>query len=143
MKLVDLNVLLYAVNSDAPLHREAVTWWEDCLSGDEPVGLAWSVILGFLRVSTLPVLPAPLSCEAALTVVEDWLAQPSVVVLSPTTRHWVILRDLLAGSGTAGNLTSDAHLAALALEYDAVLCSTDHDFRRFEPELKLLNPLRP
>lgn len=141
MKLVDLNLLLYAVNEDAPHHREALSWWQECLSGDEEIGLAWSVLLGFLRVSTLPLMPAPLSCETALEVVEDWLAQPQVIVVSPSARHWSILRDLLQASGTAGNLTSDAHLAALAIEYDAVLCSTDHDFRRFEPDLKLLYPL--
>ncbi|MEW6280641.1 MAG: type II toxin-antitoxin system VapC family toxin [Candidatus Eremiobacterota bacterium] len=142
MILVDLNLLVYAVNRDAPDHKAALAWWEDCLSGDEPVALAWSVVLGFLRVSTLPALPRPLCCEDALKVVDDWLKQPVVVLLHPSDRHWDVLRELLIGTGTAGNLTSDAHLAALAMEYGAVLYSSDNDFRRFEPELRFRNPLQ-
>ncbi len=38
------------------------------------------------------------------------------------------------------DLTTDAHLAALALSHDAVLVSSDADFARFRG-LRLLNPL--
>jgi len=141
LKLVDLNLLLYAVNRDASRHRAARGWLEKTLSGDDPVALPWIVLLGFLRVSThRRVFPAPLRPEQALSIVGDWLAQPVVRPLEAGPRHWSILRELLAESGTAANLTSDAHLAALAIENGCELCSTDADFRRFR-RLRWVNPL--
>ena len=141
MKLVDLNVLLYAVNRDSAHHEVIRRWWEDALSGDVPVGLAWVVLLGFLRLTTNPrILPRPLDVEDAVSVVGEWLAQPPVRPLVPTDRHWPILQDLLRASGAAGNLTTDAHLAALAIEHGATLLSTDTDFARFA-NLRWLDPL--
>jgi toxin-antitoxin system PIN domain toxin len=141
MKLLDLNVLIYAVNRDSPVHARARTWLESVLSGDESVGLPWVVVLGFLRVTTnRHVLPMPLTPEQAIAVVDSWFTQPSVVALGPMDSHWPKLREYLLASGTAGNLTTDAHLATLAVEHDAELCSTDGDFSRFAG-LRLINPL--
>ncbi|CAN5377129.1 type II toxin-antitoxin system VapC family toxin [soil metagenome] len=142
MKLVDTNLLLYAVDDTAPLHDAARTWLEQHLSGTETVGFAWNALLGFLRLSTNPrVFTSPLTAEAALDRIETWLAQPSATVLHPTRRHAAVLRDLLAPLGTAGNLTSDAHIAALAVEHGAQVCSTDDDFARFAG-VESVNPLR-
>lgn len=141
MLVVDINLLIYATNRDAADHQAARAWWESALSGDEPVGLAWLVLLGFVRISTHPrILPSPLSFEQAAGVVDDWLEQPVTRQLQPSERHWRLLKELLAPFGTAGNVTSDAHIAALAIEHGATLCSTDRDFGRF-PHLKWQNPL--
>ena len=141
MKVVDLNVLLYAVNEDAPEHSAAKRWWESALNGDEQVGLAWPVALGFLRIVTRGgILPRPLGAAQALDTVQNWIEQPIVVLLHPGDGHWSRLRRLVESAGLAGNLTADAHLAALALEYDATLYSTDRDFKRFAG-LRLRNPL--
>jgi toxin-antitoxin system PIN domain toxin len=141
MILVDANLLIYAVNGDAPLHARAKRWLEQAISGPETVALAWTVVLAFLRVTTRPGLfRTPLPAEAAFRFVEAWMAQPSVTVVEPTSRHLRIVRDLLEPLGTAGNLTSDAHLAALAIEHGAELCSFDADFARF-PRLRWRNPL--
>ena len=141
MILVDANILIYAVNREAPLHAAAKSWWEKTVSGNETVGLSWVVLLAFLRLTTRPNLfPKPLRIEAALDIVAAWLEQPSVTVVHPGPRHVEMLRDLLLPVGTGGNLASDAHLAALALEHGAELCSSDHDFARFRP-LKWRNPL--
>ncbi|MBI3982901.1 MAG: type II toxin-antitoxin system VapC family toxin [Gemmatimonadetes bacterium] len=141
MKVVDLNLLLYAVNRDAPHHERAKAWLERTLSSDEPIALPWAVLLGFLRLTTnARVFPQPLSPEAALTVVDGWLAYASVIALTPGAEHWRILRSLLVESGTAGNLTTDAHLAALTIEHGAELCSADGDFARFR-SLRWVNPL--
>ena len=141
MIVVDLNLLLYAVNVDADRHEAARRWWEEALAGEVPLGLPWVVILGFLRISTnRRIFPRPLSVEDAVGVVEGWLDRPGVRCLEPTERHWPILRRLLGTLGAAGNLTTDAHLAALALENGATLCSTDNDFARF-PELRWRDPL--
>lgn len=142
MILVDLNLLIYATNRDSPRHERARTWLEETLSSEETVALSWSVLLGFLRISTRPgAFTNPLTFEKALEVVDAWLACPCVTLLNPGELHWSQLKALLEQSGAAGNLTTDAHLAALALEFDATLCSTDHDFLRFGRKLRFFNPL--
>lgn len=141
MKLIDLNVLLYAVNRDSVHHRRAKAWLERTLSAEESVGLPWVVVLGFVRISTHPrVLTRPLSPESALAVVDGWLERPNVASLQPGDDHWRILRSLLDEAGTAGNLTTDAHLAALAIENRCELCSSDSDFARFT-DVQWVNPL--
>jgi len=141
VKVIDLNLLLYAVNRDSPRHSDAKTWLEEAMSGEERIALTWTVLLGFIRLTTSPrILEHPLSVDDALHTVEAWLAQPSVSPLEPGDSHWSILRDLLLEAGAAGNLTTDAHLAALAIEHGAELCSTDTDFARFK-RLRWTNPL--
>ena len=140
--LPDLNLLLYAVDAGSPRHDAARPWLEERLSGTEEIGLAWMTLIGFARLITSQALLArPLSGSMALDVVDGWLARPQVVVLHPTDRHARILRGLLQGVGTAGNLVTDAHLAALAIEHGATLESSDHDFGRFAG-LRWEDPLR-
>jgi toxin-antitoxin system PIN domain toxin len=141
MIIPDANLLIYAVNEDTAHHRKAKSWLEAALSGPETVGLSWHVVLAFLRLTTRPSLfQHPLSLETAFVLIQEWLDQPAVIVIHPGPRHARILRDLLLPLGTGGNLTSDAHLAALAVEQGAELCSSDSDFARF-PGLKWKNPL--
>jgi len=141
LKLIDANLLIYAHNVNAPEHEQARTWTEATMSHAEPVGLAWLAILAFLRILTDPRLFAqPRSMADATAIMTSWLARPNVYILSPTTRHWAILRDLLDRGQVRGPLVSDAHLAALAIEHGATLCTTDRDFARF-PGLKWMNPL--
>jgi len=133
VKIVDANVLLYAVNTDSVHHDGSRTWLDSALSGRESIGFAWTVILAFLRVSTsATIFDRPLSPAQAAATAEDWLAQPPAVVVEPTTRHPALLAGLLTTSGTAGNLVSDAHLATLALEHNAEIVTYDTDFARFD-----------
>lgn len=132
MMLLDANLLLYAVNRDLPQHKKARAWLEKTLSGKQSVGVPWVVILAFLRLTTNPrVFEHPLAIESAAEYIDEWLAQPIVSTVVPGPKHWPILRNLLAGCGTGGNLTSDAHIAALAIEHGYTVYSTDHDFKRF------------
>jgi len=141
MKILDVNLLLYAVNRNAPGHAKAKAWLERAVSGDEPVGFSWIVILAFLRLTTRPgVFAKPLRPERAFDILGEWLDQPPARILTPGPRHLSILRALLAPLGAAGNLTSDAHLAALAIEHNAELWSSDNDFARFSG-LNWRNPL--
>lgn len=143
MKLPDVNLFLYAHDSRSPRHEPAREWLEQTLSSAETVGLSWTVLLAFIRLSTHPtVVEQPLDAGAAIGLVESWLAQPCVTILHPTERHAAVLRELLAPLGTAGNLTTDAHLAALAIEHGALLCSCDADFSRFQG-LRWTDPLAP
>lgn len=141
MILIDVNLLIYAVNEDAPLHSKAKSWLETILSRTETVGLSWSVVLAFLRLTTRAgIFRMPLTVESALDLVDAWFSQPAVVAVEPAAQHLRILRDLLLPLGAGGNLTSDAHLAALAIEHGAELYSCDGDFARF-PRLRWRNPL--
>ena len=138
----DVNLLLYAYDVEASAHDRARLWWEGVLTARVPVGLAWVAILGFVRISTnRRVLDAPLEPALACSTVQKWLARRNVTILNPGDRHADILFGLLEHVGVAGNLTSDAHLAALAIEYQAELHSTDADFSRF-PGLRWRNPLK-
>jgi toxin-antitoxin system PIN domain toxin len=132
VRLVDANVLIYAVNESSTHHEAARTWLDGALGGEETVGFAWSVLLAFVRLTTHPaVFAEPLDVDAATAIVRGWTDQPSARLVDPTPRHLDLLSGLLAESGTAGNLVSDAHLAALAIENDAVLVTFDSDFGRF------------
>jgi uncharacterized protein len=141
VKLADANLLLYAVDESSHHHALAKSWLEERLSGVETFAFAWAVLLAFVRLATNPrVFDEPLPLPEALDLVDSWLAQPCATVVHPTDRHNSLLRELLAPLGTAGNLTSDAHLAALTIEHGAELCSADADFSRF-PRLQWVNPL--
>ncbi len=142
MKLPDVNLLLYAYDSRSARHGPAREWLQQTLSGAETVAMTWIVLLAFVRLSTrAAVVERPLDVDAAIGLVESWLAQPCVTVVNPTERHAALLRQLLLPLGAAGNLTSDAHLAALAIEHGALLCSCDSDFSRFAG-LRWVDPLR-
>ncbi|MHB8467142.1 MAG: TA system VapC family ribonuclease toxin [Acidimicrobiales bacterium] len=143
MHIVDANVLLYAVNTDAPSHQAAREWLDDSLTGNEAVGFAWIVLLAFLRLSTNPaIFPNPLTVARAAEVVEGWLDQPAATTIQPTPRHLALLRGLLDSAGTGANLVNDAHLAALAGEHGATIASFDRDFLRF-PGVRLRVPGDP
>jgi len=132
VKLPDVNVLLYAANTASAEHEEARTWLEAAFNEPGGVGLAWVALLGFVRLVTRRgILSKPLPVEDALSVVRAWLAQPQASVLNPTERHLQILSRLLVAVGAGGDLTTDAHLAALAIEHGATLGSFDRDFERF------------
>ena len=132
MNLVDANVLLYAVNADAPRHDVAKRWLDDSLSGAGTVCFSWIVLLAFVRLSTKATLfPAPLTTGGAFDIVDAWLARPTARIVEPTARHADIVRSLLSAAGTAGNLVNDAHLAALAIEHRATVVTFDTDFARF------------
>lgn len=141
MILVDANLLIYAVNQDLPQHEQARSWWEQTLSGTTTVGIPWVSLLAFLRICTNPrIFSRPLSPESAIAYADEWLEQPPVRLVAPGAGHWTILRNLLLQTGMAANLTTDAHIAALALEQGYSVYSADNDFQRF-PGLKHINPL--
>lgn len=133
MRIVDANVLLYAVNTAADHHEASRRWLDGALSGEDTVGLAWVPLLAFMRLTTRHGLfPSPLTSEAAMARVLDWCNAPGAVIVSPTPRHGDVLSGLLSQVGAGGNLVNDAHLAALAIEHRARIVSYDNDFGRFD-----------
>lgn len=137
MILPDVNLLIYAYNSTAPDHAAARLWWEDVMTRGEEIGLPWNVALGFVRLMTnSKIIQPPMPLAAALAEVKRWISAPNVTLIYPTNRHW----DELEKIGWTGAAVSDAHLAALAIEHDAELCTNDTDFSRCAG-LRWKNPL--
>lgn len=142
MIVPDINLLIYAYDSSSPHHQKAAAWWKNCMLGSEEIGLASVVIFGFVRLSTHPkVFQTPLTIAEASARVETWLKQPHVRVIEPSPQHVSDVLGLLNQLGTAGNLTTDAQIAALAKQEKAALHSNDTDFLRF-PGLDFHNPLK-
>jgi len=132
VKLVDINVLMYATDDQSPHHGEAKPWLDAVMADTETVGLPTAVSIGYIRLTTNPrVMNKPRSPREATDIVRQWLDRPNVTVPHPTARHLDLLTELLEATGVGGNLVSDAHLAALAIEHGAELVSFDTDFSRF------------
>jgi len=147
MKIVDLNILIYATDTQAPQHVRARDWWEESLNEPEPIGLAWSVLLGSIRLLTNPkAARTPLSTEQAIDIVEQWLAAPNVVQLTPQSGHLNRIRSIFHHVTSRNSqmrldmLLGDFHLAALALETGGTIYSNDTDFAHFK-EIRWINPL--
>ena len=142
MVVPDVNLLLYAHVSAFRQHRAAKKWWEALLAGPEEVGIASPALFGFIRLATnRRVLDPPMEVDGALERVEAWLSRAQVRFLQPGPRHLEIAFRLLRALGAAANLTTDAQLAALAIENQAELHSNDSDFARF-PGLRWVDPLQ-
>lgn len=140
MKVVDVNVLIYAIDPASPHNPTVSAYWNALLSGNEGVGLPWFVLIGFVRLTTnARVYDQPLSVTTALDLVDEWLSRDVVSIPTEKPTHARMLRNLLEPVGSGGNLTTDAHLAAIALTHDATLVSCDRDFLRF-PGLRVENP---
>jgi uncharacterized protein len=139
--LLDSNILIYAAVSSMPEHERASAWLDEQLAGTARVGFPWLSLLAFLRITTKRgsfAHPQPIA--HAWRQVRDWLDQPPAWIPMPTERHAEILQRLCVDASANGDLVSDAHLAALAIEYHLTLCSNDRDFARF-PDLRWINPL--
>ena len=141
MIVPDLNLLIYAYNDEAPLHSPARRWWEDLVNGTERVGVPWVVTSGFVRLlAQRGVRAYPATPERAVGFVQEWFSFPHVAPLNPGVEHLTLFRRVLSASGAGANLVTDAHIAALAIEYQAEVHSNDTDFARF-PGLRWRNPL--
>ena len=141
MIIPDLNLLLFAYNNDAPFHKPARSWWEGLVNGTERIGIHWGIAVGFVRLLTHGSLREnPATPEQALEYVEEWFQFPHVMPINPGVDHLIHLRRNLAAASVGGNLLTDAHIASLAMEYQAEVHSNDTDFSRF-PGLRWRNPL--
>ncbi len=141
--LVDANLVLWAHHRQFSEHDKARVWWRETLSSSTQVGIPWSTIVAFLRISTHPrALRRPVPIDVAWKEVRRWLARTNVWVPTPTDRHTAILEDLLQRSHPTGNHVPDADLAALAIEWGLELLSADRDFARY-PALRWRDPLTP
>ena len=143
MILPDINLLIYAHNIGAPQHEAARQWWDTCLRGPTGVAIPWAVILGLIRICTNSrIHETPMTTQEVCDRIEEWLRLPHIELVNPPANHFQRLSELFNRLGTAGNLTTDVHLAALAMQRGLILFSNDADFSRFQG-LKWKNPLEP
>jgi toxin-antitoxin system PIN domain toxin len=141
VRILDVNILVGAFSAETPNYARLRAFLERILNEDEVVALPWHSLLGFLRITTNRHFKPYLEPREAVEVIDGWLACPNVRILHPGERHWTVLRELVEVMPAAGPLIPDAHLAALAIENGAELCSADTDFSRF-PRLKWTDPTR-
>lgn len=133
MIIPDANLLLYAYDQTSPFYDRARHWWEGCLSGSEPVGLTPPTLFAFMRIATnARVYTDPMSLDEVTEHVFSWLARRVSQVLQPPSDH---IRDVISllksAGGVAGNLVTDAQIAAFAQAFRAVVHTADRDFLRF------------
>lgn len=138
MILIDANILLYAQDANSPFYAQASEWFHRSMDRREELGFAWVTLLAFARIASSPFMGGTMaiSCD----VIEGLISESNVHVVAPTSSHWAILKGLLLRSQVSPNMVTDAHLAALAIEHNATLCTNDRDFTRFQG-LKLMNPV--
>lgn len=142
MILVDANILLYAYNSTSEFHLSGKKWFEEALSSSQPIRFSWNTIHSFLRITTnIRVYPNPFTPTEAIGAVSEWFALPHVDILEPQERYFEIFSQLMIKSQIRGPLVIYAHLAALALEHGAQICTHDADFSRF-PDLSIIDPCK-
>lgn len=140
MRLVDVNVLVYAFREAAPEHVAHRAWLDALVRSDEAYAVSDHVLSGFVRIVTHPRIfhpPAPI--DAALGFANAFRTQPNAVLIAPGVRHWDIFQRLCREASPKGNLVADAWLAALAIESGSELVTTDRDFARF-PDLRWCHP---
>lgn len=141
MIIPDINILIFIHDSSCRQHDKLKRWWEKIVNGPEQIGIPWVVVLGFVRVLSNPrVVEHPRNPAELLDIIAEILSLPSVSISIPGMQHTKIMKELFLESGGSGRLSTDVHLAAQAIELDAMLASNDADFSRFS-RLKWFNPL--
>ena len=141
MRLVDVNVLVYAFRVDAPGHATHRAWVETLVASDEAYAVSDHVLAGFLRVVSHPrVFHPPTPIEPALAFAQAFRDRANAVPVAPGARHWDIFMRLCREAGARGNLVPDAWIAALAIESGCEFVTTDRDYARF-PGLRWRHPL--
>lgn len=141
MKIIDVNILVYAVDRQSKFHAPVLAWWNNALNGNEILGLPWIAVSGFIRIGTNSRLfDNALTVAEATQRIDVWLSQPNIQLVQETTEHWTLFREFVQIPGAGGNRTTDAHLAAIAVSRGASLVSTDRGFARFS-HLRWENPV--
>jgi len=138
----DANLLIYAHNAADPDHIKALKWWRGLLQGREEVGIPMAVVMAFIRLTTSPrILVEPLSVQESSDLVLKWFEYDHIRILHAAEAHLTVFLRMIKSSGSGGNLTTDAHIAALAWEFRAHIHSADADFGRFSG-IRWINPLK-
>lgn len=144
MRMLDVNVLIYAHRVDAhPEHEAFGKWLSDLANGDEPFALSPVVLSGVVRIVTNPrVFRRPSTLREVFSFINELRVRPTARLLGPGPRHFDLFARLCHQAGASGKLVADAFHAAVALEHGCTWVTTDSDFARF-PGLRWEHPLCP
>jgi uncharacterized protein len=141
VRIVDANLLIYAFDGESPFHDQSRTWLEGIYREDDLVGLPPATLVAFARITTNPrAMRVAASPTQAIDSIKRLIEHPKSHVLECGPRHWDLFRTVVLRSGVFGPSMTDAHLATLAIEHGALLCSHDEGFRRYQG-LRFENPL--
>ncbi len=139
MILCDVNVLLHVLVEASPHHEVCSREVERLRRTPERMALSELVLAAVLRIATNPKVfdPTPTTDEV-FAFLEALRSPPTVRIVAPGPRHWRLFQDLVLSTGLRGADTTDAYLAALAIESGCEWWTTDGDFERF-PGLRFRN----
>jgi toxin-antitoxin system PIN domain toxin len=139
--LCDVGVLLNAMVERSPHHEACRRALERLRSTPEEMASSELILAAVVRIGTNPRVfrPCP-SAEDVFAFVDVLRSSPTSTSITPGARHWTIFRDLVLGGGLRGSDTTDAYLAALAMEHACEWWTTDSGFSRF-PGLRWRNLL--
>jgi len=131
LKIADVQILFYAIDSTSSLHSVAADWFEAAINGHEALALTWPTVHQFLRLGTNPAFPGYMSDEEALGWIDEWI-EAGVTIISDADLRWELLSELVEASPRAmRNAIDDAHIAAAAISRGATLASFDSGFECF------------
>lgn len=140
MILFDVNVLLNAHRVEQGDHEVARDLLQRTVADVRPYAVSEFILASFVRIAThRRALNPPTPLEEAVEFCNGLRSRPNARIVSPGPRHWGLFTDLCRRFDAAGNLASDAYLAALAIESGCEWVSFDRDFARF-PELDWRSP---
>src|SRR6185295_3570796 len=105
----------------------------------QEMALSELILAAVVRIGTNPRVfqPCP-TADEVFAFVDALRSAGEARRIAPGPRHWTIFRDLVLGGGIRGSDTTDAYLAALALEHGCEWWTTDGGFDRF-PGLRWRN----
>ncbi|MBI2898484.1 MAG: PIN domain-containing protein [Deltaproteobacteria bacterium] len=132
MILCDVSVLLPACMPAAPSHARCRALVEEVANAEEPFAVSQIVLAAVVRIATNPKVFRPAaSPERVFEFAEALLGHERAVLVAPGPRHWRIFRDLVTVTGIRGSDTTDAYLAAIAVEHGCIWWTADRGFARF------------
>lgn len=140
MIVLDVNILVAGFRADHPHHDRVRPWLTATLASGAAVGVPDVVWVGFIRLCTNPrVFPVVSGIDETLAFVRAFEAQPGYVHLGGLRDGIEPLLQTVVASDAAGNLTTDAYIATIALSLAADVATLDRDFRRFDG-LRVIEP---
>lgn len=137
MIALDTNILVYAHRREPAEHDAAAQLVKSLAEGTVAWAIPWPCLYEFFSVVTNRRIwkAAASSPSQAFAQIAEWLASPSLRLLSEIPDSFAALRELADKPRITGPLIHDARIAALCVAHGvAELVSADRDFSLF-PEV--------
>lgn len=137
MLIPDVNILINAYRPDGAQHALCRTWLQTALRGAERLGLIDIALVGFLRIVTnRRAFKTPSKIDEALEFASALYTQSNCTRIGSSEAWWRHLTQLSAALNASGNLLTDLHIAAVAIDHKGTVVTLDKDFKNI-PGLNL------